>query len=81
EKNQQWPSVEEIIAHPSFPDAIWKLTPSQKGNHAVAAGRGGPFNIDWEVHGSGDIKLVVCKTFLLRLKRHVDLIIGSGSWV
>ncbi|SZF06223.1 unnamed protein product [Blumeria hordei] len=58
EKNQQWPSVEEITAHPSFPDAIWKLTPSQKGSHAVAAGRGGPFNIDWEVHGSGDIKLV-----------------------
>lgn len=25
----------------------------------VASGRGGPFNIYWEVHGSGDIKLVV----------------------
>jgi len=25
----------------------------------VAAGRGGPFKIDWEVHGHGDIKLVV----------------------
>ncbi|KAF4631837.1 hypothetical protein G7Y89_g6290 [Cudoniella acicularis] len=52
------PSVADILAHPTYPDTIWDLTPTQKGQLAVAAGRGGPFNIDWEVHGHGDIKLV-----------------------
>lgn len=33
--------------------------PTQSGQLPVAAGRGGPFKIDWEVHGKGDIKLVV----------------------
>jgi hypothetical protein len=54
------PTVAEILAHPSYPDTIFKLTPTQSGKLAVAAKRGGPFNIEWEIHGKGDIKLVVC---------------------
>jgi hypothetical protein len=53
------PTVAEILAHPSYPDTIWNLVPAQSGQLPVAAGRGGPFKIDWEVHGAGDIKLVV----------------------
>jgi hypothetical protein len=53
------PTVKEILEHPTFPDAIWKLTPTQSGMLPVAAGRGGPFKIKWEVHGKGPIKLVV----------------------
>ncbi|TVY13553.1 3-oxoadipate enol-lactonase 2, partial [Lachnellula arida] len=52
------PKVAEILAHTSYPDTIWKLTPTQSGQLPVAATRGGPFKIDWEVHGKGDIKLV-----------------------
>jgi hypothetical protein len=54
--------VAEILAHPTYPDTIFKLTPTKRGKLAVAAKRGGPFNIDWEVHGTGDIKLVVRNT-------------------
>lgn len=53
------PKVAEILAHTSYPDTIWNLTPTQRGQLPVAATRGGPFKIDWEVHGKGDIKLVV----------------------
>lgn len=54
------PTVAEILAHPTYPDTIFKLIPTKNGKLSVAAKRGGPFNIDWEVHGTGDIKLVVC---------------------
>lgn len=52
----------QVLAHPSYPDTIFQLTPTKCGKLPVAAKRGGPFNIDWEVHGDGDIKLVVCDT-------------------
>ncbi|RKF83425.1 putative glycylpeptide n-tetradecanoyltransferase protein [Golovinomyces cichoracearum] len=55
---QPRPSVKEILANPSYPDVVWKLIPSQSGKLSVATGRGGPINIDWEVHGTGNIKLV-----------------------
>jgi hypothetical protein len=61
------PTVAEIIAHPTYSDTIFKLTPTKRGKLSVAAKRGGPFNIDWEVHGTGDIKLVVCYQLLLDL--------------
>ena len=54
------PTVAEIVAHPTYPDTIFQLTPTKSGKLAVAAKRGGPFNIDWEVHGTGDIKVIVC---------------------
>ena len=58
------PTVAEIIAHPTYSDTVFNLTPTQSGKLPVAAKRGGPFNIDWQVHGKGDIKLVVCLTSL-----------------
>lgn len=57
------PSVAEILAHKSYPDTIWKLTPTKRGKLPVGKGRGGPFGIDWEVHGSGETKVVVSRGF------------------
>lgn len=54
-----FPSVEETLKHPAYPGTIWNLLPHQKGKLAAAKGRGGPFNIAWEVHGTGPIKIVV----------------------
>jgi len=53
------PPVAEVLAHPAYPTAIWQLEPDRSGLAPVAIGRGGPFNISWEVHGTGPIKLVV----------------------
>lgn len=55
--------MEEILAHQSYPDTLWRLVPTQSGKLPVAKERGGPFNIEWEVHGSGDIKVVVSWRF------------------
>ncbi|KAH9224232.1 Alpha/Beta hydrolase protein [Leptodontidium sp. 2 PMI_412] len=52
------PTVADIFAHPSYPDTVWNLTPTQSGQLPVAVGRGGPIKIDWEVHGKGDIKMI-----------------------
>lgn len=54
------PAVAQILSNPAYPDTVWDLTPTQSGKVPVAEGRGGPFNIQYEVHGTGDIKLVVC---------------------
>jgi len=54
------PDVAQILAHPSYPDTIWKLTPTQTEYLPVAKGRGGPFKLHYEVHGQGPVKLVVC---------------------
>lgn len=53
------PSVAEILSHPSYPSTIWRLEPSQEGKLPVAKARGGPINLSYEVHGTGDIKMVV----------------------
>jgi len=60
ESIDQRPTVAEVLAHEAYPDTIWDLTPTQSGLLPVAADRGGPINISWQVHGHGDIKLVVC---------------------
>ncbi|KAN0092280.1 alpha/beta-hydrolase [Hyaloscypha variabilis] len=52
------PDVAAILAHPSYPDTIWKLTPTKSEYLPVGEGRGGPFKIHYEVHGKGPIKLV-----------------------
>ncbi|KAI1408851.1 alpha/beta-hydrolase [Hypoxylon sp. FL1857] len=54
-----FPSVEEVCKSPAFPTVIWKLQPHQSGLLPVAADRGGPLNISWEVHGEGPIKLIL----------------------
>lgn len=48
----------EIVEHPAFKDVIWDLKPTTKGKCAVATGRGGPFNIAYEIHGTGPIRTV-----------------------
>ncbi|KAI0810420.1 Alpha/Beta hydrolase protein [Xylaria sp. FL0064] len=54
-----FPSVDDIIKTDAFPTAIWQLEPHREGMLPVAAGRGGPFNIHWEIHGDGPVKLVL----------------------
>ena len=57
------PTVDETLAHRAYEDAVWKFDPVRQGKLSVADGRGGPFNIAWEVHGSGPI-LVVVRTLI-----------------
>ncbi|KAH8682748.1 Alpha/Beta hydrolase protein [Xylariales sp. PMI_506] len=52
------PLVDDVKKLAAFSTAIWQLEPHRKGLAPVAAGRGGPFNIDWEIHGDGPIKVV-----------------------
>ncbi|KAH6847537.1 Alpha/Beta hydrolase protein [Chaetomium sp. MPI-CAGE-AT-0009] len=52
------PTVAETIRHPAFPTALWDLEPDRKGLAPVAHGRGGPFNISWEIHGVGPTRLI-----------------------
>ena len=49
----------ELIEHPEFEQVLYNLPPAQKDKLAVAQGRGGPFNIVYEVHGHGRIHVVV----------------------
>ncbi|KAK7521302.1 alpha/beta hydrolase-like protein [Phyllosticta citriasiana] len=48
----------EIEAHPEFPHITWNLKPEQMGKVAVAATRGGTFNIAYELHGHGPSHIV-----------------------
>jgi hypothetical protein len=50
---------EELQQHPEYEHLIWDLKPTQKGKAVVAKNRGGPLNIAYEVHGKGDVHLVV----------------------
>jgi hypothetical protein len=49
----------ELTEHPEFPHVNWKLQPNQAGKIDVAAGRGGPFKLAYEIHGHGPNKLIV----------------------
>ncbi|CAK7230665.1 hypothetical protein SEUCBS140593_007666 [Sporothrix eucalyptigena] len=51
-------TVAETLKHPSYSDATFNLQPTRSGRLPVAAGRGGPLRIGWEVHGEGPIKIV-----------------------
>lgn len=44
---------------PAFPTSFWHLEPHREGILPVAAGRGGPIGISWEIHGEGPVKMVV----------------------
>ncbi|KAK3113489.1 hypothetical protein LTR53_009167 [Teratosphaeriaceae sp. CCFEE 6253] len=52
-------SVEQVLSHPEFPHVNWDLKPDSKEQIDVAAGRGGPFKLSYEVHGHGPRKIVV----------------------
>ena len=49
----------EIVEHPAFNTVKWQLKPTKKGKCPAARGRGGPFEIAYEIHGTGPIHLVV----------------------
>ncbi|MCJ1390896.1 hypothetical protein MMC18_003757 [Xylographa bjoerkii] len=51
-------TVAEVLEHPAYPHVVRDLQPTMKGKVAVANGRGGPFDIAYEVHGSGPNHLV-----------------------
>ena len=49
----------ECRVHPAFSNVIWDLKPRLKGRCPVAADRGGPYKIAYEIHGHGPIKILV----------------------
>ncbi|KJX98653.1 alpha/beta-hydrolase like protein [Zymoseptoria brevis] len=48
----------EVMAHPEYPHIYWDLPADKQDRLEVAAGRGGPLNIAYEIHGHGPRKLV-----------------------
>ncbi|KAG8411462.1 hypothetical protein J3458_015519 [Metarhizium acridum] len=59
EPTYNFPSVEETTNHPAYKGTVWKLEPHSSGHLPVGEGRGGPFNLYWEVHGNGPTKLIL----------------------
>jgi hypothetical protein len=57
-------TADELLQHPEYNHTIWDLKPEKKGKVAVANGRGGPIDIAYEVHGSGDRHLVVSLLYI-----------------
>lgn len=51
-------TADELLRHPEYDHTIWPLVPDKKGQLDVAHTRGGPLEISFEVHGTGDIHLV-----------------------
>ncbi|ORY70319.1 glycylpeptide N-tetradecanoyltransferase, partial [Pseudomassariella vexata] len=51
------PLIDEVKKLPAFPTVLWQLEPHQSGLLPVAADRGGPLKISWEIHGDGPIKV------------------------
>lgn len=49
----------QLEQHPELPHVTWPLQPTQRGKVTVAHGRGGPFNIAYEIHGRGPKLLLV----------------------
>lgn len=48
----------EVQAHPEFPHVHWKLKAEREGRVGVAAGRGGPFELAYELHGHGPSRII-----------------------
>ncbi|KAL4773449.1 Alpha/Beta hydrolase protein [Aspergillus nidulans var. acristatus] len=49
----------EVVAHPAYKHLDWKLSPTTSGTALVAQKRrAGPFNLYYQIHGHGPIKLV-----------------------
>ena len=50
----------EVAEHAAFKEpVIWELEPTKKGKYAVAQGRGGLFDLAYEIHGVGPVHIVV----------------------
>lgn len=52
-------TAEEVLGHPEYPHVNWDLKPEKRETINVAAGRGGPFKLAYELHGRGPRKIVV----------------------
>jgi hypothetical protein len=53
-------TAEQIKAHSAYNTVEWDLPPTNQGYAEVCQGRmGGPFKMFWELHGQGDVKVVV----------------------
>jgi hypothetical protein len=57
-------TAEQLQQHPEYKHTVWDLNPSKKGKVPVANGRGGPINLAYQVHGSGDRHLVVSLLYI-----------------
>jgi hypothetical protein len=57
-------TAEELVKHPEFNYTVWDLKPTKKGKLSVAKDRGGPIDIAYEVHGTGDRHLVVSLRYI-----------------
>ncbi|KAK4892219.1 hypothetical protein LTR27_009228 [Elasticomyces elasticus] len=51
-------SVNEVLKHPEFPHTNWDLKAEKEEKINVAAGRGGPFKLSYELHGHGPRKII-----------------------
>lgn len=49
----------EIVKHPAYQGVRWDLKPTEKGRCSVAKGRGGPFDLAYEIHGDGPVHIIV----------------------
>ncbi|KAL6720072.1 hypothetical protein ACLMJK_001993 [Lecanora helva] len=67
----------EILGHPAYPNVIWDLKPTAKGKCKVAANRGGPLDIAYEIHGRGLIKII--KSPLVNKKE--NLLTTAEKWI
>lgn len=52
-------TAEEVLQHPEYPHVNWDLKPDKAERIDVAAGRGGPFKISYQLHGHGPKKIIV----------------------
>ena len=55
----------EILANPAYHHVVRDLPPTKKGKVSVAKGRGGPFDVAYEIHGTGPIHIVVSSHCLI----------------
>jgi pimeloyl-ACP methyl ester carboxylesterase len=51
-------TIAEVTNHPEYPHIYWDLKPNDCGHVNVAAGRGGPFKLSYELHGHGPRKII-----------------------
>lgn len=77
----------EIIEHPAFKqNVIWDLKPNEKAKISVAKGRGGPFNLMYEMHGNGPIRILVSTrrrvitVMSCMLSQSKEYLVDYGAW-
>lgn len=51
-------SLDEVTNHPEYPHIYWDLKPQKQDYLNVAAGRGGPFRLSYELHGHGSRRIL-----------------------